>query len=80
MTTTNNDLAEHLIADEKRLAVIENDIKNLTSKVSSLETSVSDLVTAWKTAGGIVSFVKWLAGLATALTAIILFIKSGGIK
>lgn len=70
-------LSEHMLSEEKRLATIENRLSNLETKITSLETGVSDLVLAWKTAGGVVSFVKWLAGLAAAITAIIAFVKLG---
>lgn len=68
-------LQEHKIEEEKRLLEIENNIKDLEKKIDQLSLDVSDLVSAWKAAGWIVSVVKWLGGLAIAITAIITFMK-----
>lgn len=68
-------LQEHQIEEEKRLLEIENNIKELEKKIDQLSLDVSDLVSAWKAAGWIVSVVKWLGGLAIAGTAIITFMK-----
>jgi len=68
-------LNEHRLEEEKRLLEIENNIKDLEKKIDQLSLDVSDLVSAWKAAGWIVSVVKWLGGLAIAATAIITFMK-----
>ena len=68
-------LQEHQIEEEKRLLEIENNIKELEKKIDQLSLDVSDLVSAWKAAGWIVSVVKWLGGLAIAGTAIITFME-----
>ena len=74
---TQSALSDHMLSEEKRLLGIENRLLHLENKISSLEAGVSDLVTAWKTASSVVGFVKWLAGLAAAVTAIIAFVKLG---
>jgi nicotinate-nucleotide pyrophosphorylase len=70
-------LVQHIVDEERRLSMLENDIKSLSTEVASLKASVSDLVTAWKTANGVVAFVKWLAGIATAVIAIVALVKLG---
>lgn len=68
-------LQEHQLAEEKRLLEIENNIKELEKKIDQLSLDVTDLVSAWKAAGWIVSVVKWIGALAIALTAILTFVK-----
>ena len=77
MANNEDKYTDHLIEEERRLLILEQNIMQLTKKVESLETSVSGLVEAWKTANGVVSFIKWVAGLATAVVAVIAFIKLG---
>lgn len=66
---------QHELDDERRFLALETDIKDLTKKVEALETSISDLVIAWRTAGGVVTFVKWLAGIATSVIALIALLR-----
>lgn len=47
----------------------------LERKIDKLSTDVEDLVTAWKAASWVVGAVKWLGGVATAVTAIYLLFK-----
>ena len=75
-----HNLHEHMLEEEKRLSKLEGDIEAIGKKVDALETSITDLVTAWKTANGVVSFVKSLASVATAVVAIVAFFKLGWIK
>lgn len=42
-------------------------MEDLRRDFDTLATEVRGLVDAWKTATGIVAFVKWLAGFATAV-------------
>lgn len=71
-------LTEHQVAEEKRLLEIENSIKELESKIDTLTTDVSELVAAWKAASWLVSLIKWVGGIAVAVTAIVTLLK--GIK
>lgn len=68
-------LNEHMLEEEKRLLEIENNIKDLEKKIDQLSVDVSDLVSAWKAAGWIVSAVKYLAGAAIAVGAIVTYLK-----
>jgi len=72
---TNESLHKHILDEEIRMARMEHDLEILNQKLSNIETSVADLVSAWKTANGVVAFVKWLAGIATAGLAFIAFLK-----
>ena len=55
------------MADETDLALAARDIEMLTSRIEKLEASIENLVKAWEAAGTLVTFVKWAAGLGTAL-------------
>jgi len=68
-------LHQHQVAEERRLVEIEQTIKDLEKKIDTLSDSVSDLVTAWKAASWLVSAVKWVGGIAVAITAISVLIK-----
>lgn len=69
------DLVEHQLEEEKRLLEIEQKLKSLEDKIDHLSTDVSDLVSAWKAASWLVSAVKWIGGIAVAITATITLIK-----
>jgi hypothetical protein len=53
-------LENHMAQEEADLQKIRNDIKEL-------KMSVDDLVSAWRAAGNVATFVKWLAGIAAAV-------------
>ncbi len=72
------DLAEHQFKEEKRLLEIEQNIKSLEGKIDILSSDVADLVTAWKAASWLVSAIKWVGGVALAVSAIIALLK--GVK
>lgn len=63
-----------------QIALLQKEIVDLTEKVADLSTAVSGLVDAWKTASGVVAFIKWLSGLVVAAGIIwtALKIKVGG--
>jgi len=73
-------LTEHELNDELRLLEIENTIKALGSKIDELTRDVSDLVTAWKAANWVINFVKWAAGVSTAITILFMFVTGKGFK
>lgn len=47
-------------------------------KLDKLSQDVEQLVTAWKAASFVVSFVKWMGGIATAVTALYTLLKIKG--
>jgi len=49
---------------------LNREVHQLRREVRALSASVQDLVEAWRTAHGVVRFVKWMGGLATASTAL----------
>lgn len=51
---------------EVEIALLQKEIVDLTDKVATLSNEVAGLVDAWKTASGVVAFIKWLAGAVTA--------------
>ena len=73
-------LTEHELNDELRLLEIENTIKALGGKIDELTRDVSDLVTAWKAANWVINFVKWAAGVSTAITVLYMLASGKGIK
>ena len=72
------ELQEHQLKEEKRLLEIEQNIKSLEEKIDTLSKDVTDLVSAWKAASWLVSLVKWVGGIALAVTAIATLLK--GVK
>jgi hypothetical protein len=72
------ELMHHQLEEEKRLLEIEQKLKSLGDKIDSLTTDVQDLVSAWKAASWLVSAVKWVGGIAVAVTAIVTLLK--GVK
>lgn len=65
----------HEYEQERRLITIEQDLKAMNEKMNTLQNDVSSLVAAWKAANWLVSTVKWLGGLAIAVTAIVAVFK-----
>lgn len=65
-------ITEHNRRDyDERLVKIEEKLDKLTS-------DVEDLVSAWKAANIVVSFIKWVGGAATAITALYTLLKLKG--
>ena len=71
-------LLEHQLEEEKRLLEIETKIDQLERKIDTLTTDVGDLVAAWKAANWLVGLVKWVGGIAVAISAIATMIKLKG--
>lgn len=58
------------------MTVNENyELQELSREVKELKAAVKDLVEAWNTARGMVRFIKWMGGIATAATAIAAALK-----
>lgn len=58
-------------------ALMQRDIDDLKTSMAALQQDlrensqqVADLVQAWQTAGNVVTFVKWLAGIAAAVAVL----------
>lgn len=59
-----------MISDEQKAHNVEHlrsEVADLTLQVSEMTKVLNELSTAWKTAGIMVGFVKWAAGLASVL-------------
>lgn len=52
---------------EVEIALLQKEIVDLTDKVDTLSREVAGLVDAWKTASGVVAFIKWLSGVVVAV-------------
>lgn len=64
-------ISENQRSEDHRLTEIEIKLDKLTA-------DVEDLVAAWKAASWLVSAVKWVGGIAVAVTAIVTLLK--GVK
>lgn len=53
-------------SSQVEIAVLELQVEQLANEVSELKDQVKSLVEAWQTANGLVKFIKWAAGLASA--------------
>ena len=51
---------------ETQIALLQADMAALTKAVTKQSSDIEGLVKAWNTANGVVSFMKWLAGIAVA--------------
>ena len=47
---------------------LQTELTHTTEKLTELTKSVAELTEAWRTANGLINFVKWLAGIVTAFT------------
>jgi hypothetical protein len=52
---------------EVEIAILQKELIDLTDKVDTLSKEVAGLVDAWKTASGVVGFIKWLSGVIVAV-------------
>lgn len=57
----------HDIDDIVSIAVLQLEVGELRKDVEALTASTKELVEAWKAANKLVVFVRWLAGLSTAI-------------
>lgn len=65
-------------ADEAvTLALVLREVKDLRGDVAAHRAETEGLIEAWKTAGGVVKFVKLLSTVLAALGAVYLFFRHG---
>ena len=55
---------------EVEIALLQKELVDLKDEVHSLSKEVSGLVDAWKTASGVVAFIKWLSSTVVAVGVI----------
>lgn len=51
---------------EVEMALLQKEMEDLTKEMKRLSDEVSGLLDAWKTASGVVAFIKWLSGVIVA--------------
>lgn len=66
---------EHLKTIDARLELMQEILNNHIRDESDLTPVVKELVDAWKAAGLLVNFVKWVGIIAGAITAAIALLK-----
>lgn len=57
------------------LALLRKDLELLQNDTAEMKQDLKKLAEAWATAENLVAFIKWLAGIAAAVTVLIVFIK-----
>ena len=55
---------------EVEIALLQKELVDLKDEVHALSKEVSGLVDAWKTASGVVAFIKWLSSAVVAVGVI----------
>ena len=58
-----------------QIALLKADVDQLKAAVELQTKQTAELVQAWNTASGVLSFVKMLGGIAIAVTAITMYFK-----
>jgi hypothetical protein len=72
---TKTEIEQHIEIDEVIHAEISKQLNNLQAQVNDLAEDLKSLLGLFEQARGVVTFVKWLVALGSALGATILFIK-----
>lgn len=49
------------------IALLQKELAHLSDKVDTLSDDVAGLLELWKTASGVVAFIKWLSGIVVAV-------------
>ena len=57
------------------IALLRQDMDEMKIYMARMETQVAGLLEAWRTATGLVKFMKWIAGAVAACAVIWIFIK-----
>lgn len=52
---------------EIQVVLLQKEMADLRKEVQELNKEVAGLVEAWRTASGVVAFIKWLSGLTIAV-------------
>ena len=60
---------------ELEIVLLQKEMSDLRQEVHDLSKEVAGLVRMWETASGVVAFVKWLAGLAAAISVLYALFK-----
>lgn len=60
---------------EIELALLRQDVDGLKKSVEELNTKLAELLVAWQTANGVLTFIKILGAVAAAIMAIVAFVK-----
>lgn len=68
--------ADRRRASDREIADLRDDVAELKAEMKLLKASVDGLVTAWTTAKGLVTFVKFMVAIGAGLATIVGIIKS----
>lgn len=61
-------LEAHMLEEDRRFNALQQEIKDMREDIKAL-------TEAWQQARGVVSFMKWVAGISGSLAAFIVFLK-----
>lgn len=70
-----SEVEQHIVIESARDIQMAKQMQELREQVNVLTKDVKFLVDMWTQARGIITFVKWIAGIAGGLGATFLFIK-----
>ena len=75
ITTLENKIGYHILEEAVRDSKMAEQMKELKEQVDALTVKVDLLVDMWTQAKGVVTFIKWVAGIGSGIAASLLFIK-----
>jgi len=70
-----SEMEQHIVITSIRDERMAQQINELKEQVNVLTQEVKLLVNMWTQAKGVITFIKWIAGIGGGLVATILFIK-----
>ena len=68
-------LEEHVDEERVRYALMSAKIEEMSKQIQTLTEQMESLVTSWNQAKGVISFMKWIAGIGGSIGAWFLFFK-----
>ena len=73
-------LREDVDKIKERIAKGDERFTHLEAKIDASTKATEDLVEAWKTAGGMVKFVRWIAAIAATSAALWIAIRDAWLR
>lgn len=70
-----SEIEQHVVLEAMRDEKIAQQMEDLKTQVDALTQEVKLLVNMWTQAKGVITFIKWVAGIGGGLAATLIFIK-----